>query len=111
MSALTVTRCAPCGHYVYPPRALCPRCHSARWTIADAGPGTVEERTAVEHAVGGAEGGTTLASVRLDLGPVVVAAIEAPLEAGGRVLLESAGAGVRARPAVIPNPVRRGACP
>jgi uncharacterized OB-fold protein len=111
MSALTVPRCAPRGHAVYPPRALCPRCHSADWTSEDAGPGTVEETVVVEHVVGGAEGGITLASVRLDLGPVVIAALDAPLEPGDKVLLESAGTGVRARPAVDIEPVRRDACP
>jgi uncharacterized OB-fold protein len=110
LSALTVARCAPSGHAVYPPRALCPRCHSARWTFEDAGPGTVEETVVVEHVVGGAESGTTLASVRLDLGPVVIAALDAPFEPGGTVLLESTDAGVRARPKVEVESVRRDAC-
>jgi len=111
LSALTVPRCVPHGHAVYPPRALCPRCHSARWTSDDAGPGTVEETIVVEHVGGGAEIGTALASVRLDLGPVIIAALDAPLEPGGKVLLESADTGVHARPAVDIESVRRDACP
>jgi len=103
MNELRIDRCARCGHLVHPPRELCPRCHSSDWTPRAAGPGSVEELTAVEHAVGSRAGGVVLASVRLAAGPVVIAAAEAPLEVGMKVELMATEVGVRARPAAEPG--------
>jgi ribosomal protein L2 len=63
----------------------------------------VEEVTVVKRAVGSRSGGAILASVRLDLGPVVVAGSNRPIEAGMRVTLETVGAGVRVCPAADPG--------
>lgn len=103
MSELSISVCARCGHPAYPRRELCPRCHSPRWTLEPAGPGTLEETTVVERAVGVGSAGVKLASIRLDRGPVVIAGLEAPPEAGMRVSLEATATGVRARPAADPE--------
>jgi uncharacterized OB-fold protein len=79
MTEVSVTICAN-GHAVFPPRALCPRCASRDWYEAPAGPGTAEQVTT--HRAGG-----EIASVALDLGPVVVARADG-IAAGTRVVLE-----------------------
>jgi uncharacterized protein len=75
--SIAVTVCAECGHAVFPPRALCPRCGAASWQTVEARDGVVEELTERD--------GVTIASVRLDAGPVIVARGRRPLEPGARV--------------------------
>lgn len=58
--------CRACGHAFFPPRALCSRCgESAPHRTATAGIGVVEQITDTADA--------TVASVRLEQGPVVIA--------------------------------------
>jgi len=71
--------CEGCGQVVFPERALCPRCGDARWREQPLDDGLVEQAT--EHR------GAPIASVRSDLGPVVIARCQAP--AGSAVRLEN----------------------
>jgi hypothetical protein len=59
---------------VCPPRALCPSCGGRRWSTANAASGTIEELTRRK--------GVVIASVRTDLGPLVIARVEADLAPG-----------------------------
>jgi len=79
MTELLVPVCEN-GHAVFPPRALCPRCGSRDWHDQPAGPGTAEQVTT--HRAGG-----QIASVALDLGPVVVARADG-VAPGARVRLD-----------------------
>jgi uncharacterized OB-fold protein len=88
--------CRSCGHVVFPPRPLCPRCGAWDWKPRVAERGVVEAVTR--------RGDTQMASVRTDDGPTVtVLAPGQDLEVGARVRLESrfgvgrASAGVQAR--------------
>jgi hypothetical protein len=83
-------RCEECGHVVFPPRPLCPRCAGSAWSEAVARTGVVEEVTVRRPA------DVTLASVRSDLGPVLTTrwpggylpegtVVELRLEPSGRV--------------------------
>ncbi len=86
--ALDVSVCRSCGRKVFPSRVLCPACGGASWTRRRAGQGVVEEVTTIRRTVG-ADGGlaVSLASVRLDQGPVVVAGLDGPAGSGDRVEL------------------------
>jgi uncharacterized OB-fold protein len=79
--ALYVSLCRSCGRRAFPPRALCPDCGGAAWIREPAGQGVVEEATRV--------GALSLASVRLDTGPVVVARLDADAGPGDRVELHA----------------------
>jgi uncharacterized OB-fold protein len=68
--SLMVFRCQACGHMVWPPRLLCPRCGSAESEAIPAGPGVVAEQ--VQTTSPGGEP-VTIASVRLHSGPTVIA--------------------------------------
>ena len=89
--AISLSVCRTCGRRLFPLRLLCPACGGASWSREPAGPGTVEEVTTVRHAVG-ADGdvSVSLASVRLDAGPVVVAGVDADVLRGDRVELAAA---------------------
>ena len=65
---LRVPVCASCGQAVWPPRLLCPRCHGDRFEQRDGSVGTLEELTEL-----GGEERVELCTVRLAVGPVVVA--------------------------------------
>ena len=78
---LYVSSCRSCGRRAFPPRALCPHCGGAAWSREPAGQGVVEEATRV--------GAVSLASVRLDAGPVVVARLDADAGPGDRVELHT----------------------
>jgi uncharacterized OB-fold protein len=83
---VSVSVCRTCGLRLFPPRLLCPACGGASWSREPAGSGTVEEGTTVRHAVGAAgDVPVSLASVRLDAGPVVVAGVDAQARPGDRV--------------------------
>jgi uncharacterized OB-fold protein len=88
---VSVSVCRTCGGRLFPPRLLCPACGGASWSSEPAGPGTVEEVTTVRHAVGAdSDVSVSLASVRLDAGPVVVAGVDAHALPGDRVELADA---------------------
>jgi uncharacterized OB-fold protein len=67
VSELQIFRCTGCGLHLFPERLRCPRCGARSFEPAPAGPGRVEERTALRRAP------VRLGSVRLDKGPVVIA--------------------------------------
>lgn len=102
---LPVSVCLDCGHAVFPARALCPRCGSARWLEELVEGGVVEEATS--------RAGTGVASVRTDAGPVVIARSPDSAPPGSRVALEldagapvaraATGAGARGRRARGPR--------
>jgi uncharacterized OB-fold protein len=73
--------CESCGEVVFPARALCPRCGESCWREEAFAGGVVEQTT--EHR------GVPIASVRADLGPVVIVRGRAP--ASSRVRLEADG--------------------
>jgi uncharacterized OB-fold protein len=93
---VAMRECRRCGHVVFPPRPLCPRCAAWNWKPRVAERGVVEAVTL--------SGQNQLASVRTDDGPTVTAvAPEQNLHAGVRVRLESGlsvggrGTGLQAR--------------
>jgi len=75
--------CTACGRAAFPPRALCPSCGRRSWADAAAEAGRVEEVT--ERA------GVHIASVRTDLGPVVVARVAEATAPGDMVRLDADG--------------------
>lgn len=77
--SLRMDVCRSCGHVVFPSRALCPACGSADWGPIDAHQGTAEQVTEWE--------GITIASIRSDLGPVVVVRCLGDLSLGAVVQL------------------------
>jgi uncharacterized OB-fold protein len=87
---IAMRECRSCGHVVFPPRPLCPRCGAWDWNRRVGERGVVEDVTR--------RGENELVSVRTDDGPTITAlAPGQDLEVGARVRLESrAGAG-RAR--------------
>lgn len=97
MTGLAV--CLGCGRAVFPPAAWCFACGGDRWREEELGAGTVEETTFVRRAPGRSfDHAVRLASVRLDVGPVVVARLLPGASAGGRVWLELEGGAPLARP-------------
>lgn len=79
--SFTLPVCSACGDAVFPPRALCPHCGGRDWATAEAATGTVEEVTERD--------GTRIASVRTDLGPVVIARAPSGVERGAVVELDA----------------------
>jgi uncharacterized OB-fold protein len=78
---MLVAVCEACGWAVFPARALCPRCGAAAWREEPAAGGTVEEVSRTRQA--------TIASVRLDRGPVVIVRVENGVGRGSRVDLSA----------------------
>lgn len=95
-AAFVVTICRQCGHATYPPRALCPVCAANMWQRRLADTGVVEETT-VRRPVDKHrqlpwgnwtdQTATPLASVRTDLGPIVIARLPHEVVVGTRVRL------------------------
>jgi uncharacterized OB-fold protein len=80
VTELQIFRCAGCGLHVFPERLRCFRCGAREFQAVAAGPGRVEERTALRRR------GVRLGSVRLASGPVVIARLGEDAE--GEVRLE-----------------------
>ena len=99
--SLWVPACRTCGRKVFPPRLLCPACGGASWKRERAGQGVVEEVTTVQHPVGADGVAVTLASVRLDAGPVVVASLDGQLGPGDHVELVAVEGAPVARPSEV----------
>ncbi len=101
-------RCTGCGHVVYPRRLVCSRCHADDWAEVAVERGVVEESTTRLHrthedkrdVIGGwtARHPVVLASVRTDLGLVVIARVGAEVDRGTVVQLSAASGGVVAEP-------------
>jgi len=66
--SIVVPVCTACGHAVFPPRVLCPHCSGREWEARETD-GVVEQLTERDR--------TRIASVRTQLGPVVIARVEA----------------------------------
>jgi uncharacterized OB-fold protein len=96
---IAMSRCETCGHVVFPPRPVCPRCGGTAWRRALARRGTVEEvtvrrpramrrQTPLGHWID--RSNIQLASVRSDLGPAItVLGPDGDLAPGMEVELES----------------------
>lgn len=102
-----VQDCASCGHAVFPPRNVCPRCAARDWKSRAARHGVVEERTYRFHRTREARRKLVvewldlhrvpIAFVRTDAGPVVVAWSPDDAALGDPVLLEVASGAPVAR--------------
>lgn len=102
----TVDVCTRCGYAAHPPRIVCPRCGADDWRrqLAD---GVVGETTArpvtrcrrLTSGEGLGDGETHLASIRTDLGAVVIARVPEGVRRGDRVRLQTEAGTVVARPA------------
>jgi uncharacterized OB-fold protein len=79
-----VAVCRACGHALFPSRLLCPRCGGDAWDSVAATDGVVMEATSMQHRVAAP---VHLASVRTDLGVVVLARMERAVAIGDRVAL------------------------
>lgn len=82
--------CGACRRAVFPPRALCPGCGALAWIQGAASEGVAEQIT--EHA------GVLIASVRSDLGPIVIARVAGDVAPGETVALDADGGVPIARP-------------
>lgn len=99
-AALEIPVCAACGHAAFPPHLACSHCGSREWRGDPNTAGTVEQTTFVRRRVGVPADAPPipLASVRSDLGPVVIARAEGEVGPGDRVELTTDGGVVIARP-------------
>jgi uncharacterized OB-fold protein len=88
MRPLHAFECEECGQVVFPARVLCPQCAQNRWREKPLVEGIAEQLT--EHL------GAPVASVRSDLGPVVLAPSD--VRAGTRVGLWAEDGGPVAGP-------------
>lgn len=89
MNRLPLWHCTACDHWSFPERRRCPACGAdALQCETVAAEGVVAEATVVRKAAGVAPGAVRhLATVRLELGPTVLARSESALEPGERVAL------------------------
>ena len=81
--SISVPVCAACGAAVFPPRAVCPNCGGLEWDANESDFGTVEEVTE--------SGGVRIATVRADLGPILIALLERTAAIGDIVKLDLVG--------------------
>lgn len=107
MNGLVV--CAACARSAFPAPAWCAGCGGGHWREEELGAGTVEETTFVRRAPGRTlQHAVRLGSVRLDVGPVVVARLLPGAASGARVWLELDDGVPAARPLRPPaRPGRR----
>lgn len=100
-TGLTMHRCAECGHVSFPLCSFCAICHFHEFVPVDSTVGTVEELTV---RAGVPE--ITFASIRTDLGPVIVAAVHGrDICCGSRVVVTSDSAAQIAEQAIAYVPV------
>lgn len=108
MTGLAV--CTACGRAAFPPPSWCAACGGDGWREEELGAGTVEETTFLRRAPGRRlDHAVRMGSVRLDVGPVVIARLLPGASAGVRVWLELDGGAPLARP--IRSPGRRSGAP
>lgn len=67
---IEMQRCIDCAQAVFPPRSMCPHCHSDVFAPATASRGAIEETTLQSGSPP-----ILFGSIRTDLGPIVVAEI------------------------------------
>ncbi len=65
--SIVMQTCVKCARSMFPPRSLCPHCHNSSFVPTTAYRGVVEEVSVLRGL-----SGTRYASIRTDLGPVVV---------------------------------------
>ncbi len=96
--ALAIPVCETCGHASFPPRLACPRCHGSAWRQGSAAGGVIEHVTVVRRSavIDTAAGAPRIGLVRTDLGPLVLARLDAHGQPGSRVELSSEGRAVLA---------------
>jgi uncharacterized protein len=88
---LTGEQCPACGHFIFPPRDVCPECVAEAKTLFQfSGKGEVYSFTTISDAPAGFEEQApyVLAIVKLDEGPMVTAQLtdlDGPVEIGMRV--------------------------
>ena len=88
---LTGEECPHCGHYIFPPRDVCPDCAAqARTLFQFSGKGEIYSYTTIQDAPAGYEEQAPyiLAIIKLDEGPLVTAQltdVDGPVEIGDRV--------------------------
>lgn len=107
-SGIAIAVCEGCGHAIFPPRPICPRCAGTEWGEKIVRRGTVEEVTERRHRTREARrmpvGGwndfyrVPIASVRTEAGPVVVAWAPDGAAPGAEVRLETSSGAPVARP-------------
>jgi uncharacterized OB-fold protein len=94
MNAVVIQACSFCGHACFPPRRLCHRCGGADWNSLGVASGIVEEGTIVHHQADGAMAKPVfLASVRTQVGVLLLARFDAEVERGMAVRLAVAESG------------------
>jgi hypothetical protein len=88
---LTGEKCPNCGHFIFPPRDVCPECAlEARTLFQFSGKGEVYSFTTIQDAPAGFEEQApyVLAIIKLDEGPMITAQLtdlDGPVEIGMRV--------------------------
>jgi uncharacterized OB-fold protein len=88
---LTGEKCPACGHFIFPPRDVCPECAAEAKTLFQfSGKGEIYSFTTISDAPAGFEEQApyVLAIVKLDEGPMVTAQLtdlDGPVEIGMRV--------------------------
>jgi uncharacterized OB-fold protein len=85
MVPLSVFRCSHCDTVYFPRPSLCARCGTGGFIATNGSTGTVAEQTVVRHRAGQSGGASHLATILTHAGPVVIAAMDAPLENGDAV--------------------------
>ena len=89
--SLTGEKCPHCGHFIFPPRDVCPACaEEAKTLFQFSGKGIVYSFTTVQDAPAGFEEQApyVLALIKLDEGPTITAQLtdlDGPVEIGMRV--------------------------
>ena len=84
-AGLTVCKCDGCGALYFPARLFCYQCGSGDWRNVRVYDGTIEESTRIPGASGSTD--TLLATINAS-GLHIIAALEASLPDGTRVMLE-----------------------
>jgi hypothetical protein len=84
-AGLKVCKCGECGALYFPARLICYRCGGGDWSDARIFEGTIGESTRVAGVNGATD--TFLATINA-AGLRIIAALEAPLPDGTRVVLD-----------------------
>jgi uncharacterized protein len=88
MTELQIQHCERCGTSAFPDRLWCPGCGGGEFRHVTAGPGRVEEETTLRRTP--AADPVTLATVRLEAGPLIIARFATNAGGGTHVRLDCA---------------------
>lgn len=94
--AFSFPACVACGHALWPPRPVCPRCGGTEFAPRSAAHGVVEEVTSTGEAA--------FASVRAEAGPIVLARLAGEAVAGTAIELRWAAAAAGSGRYVLATP-------